>query len=289
MKFITSFNEILYLTTGKDLLTTFLRYVPSDMSITVYVEGEDSSYVDVFSDRIKIVNLFDDPWYHNWFDRNIPNIPLKFGGTFDGKQSLWNERSCKWALKAASLFRGYEECDDDVLVWVDCDCMFTRSISADILYGLVRNHDIVYACGKTRKSRTGIETGFVMYRKNDHVIPVINKFKEFYDNMHTDYNRIDRNDDGYVFKHILQSMTRGGEEAFFRDEHYLISGANCKDVAKGDGASIFNSPLSVYITHMKGYHRMTNADQLGSAEHNANKQARQAKYEKDRRRILSKR
>lgn len=235
--------------------------------MTVYAEGEDPSFVEeAEAGRVDVERIDGDPWLEKWLSDNRHNIPPRFGGTADEKDMcMWDVKASLWARKAAAMQLAYAAAGEgDTVVWVDADVLFHAALPPRLITETTDRFDIAYACSAQRKRRTGVETGWVMLRKGEGASGFMREMKREYDAMSSDWGRLARHDDGYVFLAVMKRMIDGRPSDFYRRKQTLVSGARCVDIATEDS----NTPLTVsflrgYVTHQKGLHAAKGADGIG--------------------------
>lgn len=285
--FVTSFNERLYNLSGKDLLASWLKHCKFG-TMKVFVEGEDIKYVKECNSRISLAPLDDDPWLLNWLEENSRNIPCNLGGTCTREMSMWDQKASLWTRKTAAMQLGYAAAgNNELVIWVDADVMFTKPIPCSLIVNMMRYYDVMYACSRARKEKTGIESGFFVLKKCDRVDPLMKNIKAKYNAMHKDWDSLERHDDGFVMKVVLKEMSG---KSFMNQRQRLSSGALCVDIAiRNTSSPLEHCILAPYIVHQKGFHASQGADGVTDADtYNSKKHVSRVKaYKKERSRVRS--
>ena len=106
IEIITSFNQAYYDLIGKDCVETWLKYWPTDLTLTCYVE--EFSLPD--HPRLKQIS-FDDfkPEYYEF-------------------QSTADKQVKKFAKKAWSFIHAMENSTADRIVWLDADVLSVKEL-----------------------------------------------------------------------------------------------------------------------------------------------------------------
>ncbi|AUF82694.1 hypothetical protein TetV_612 [Tetraselmis virus 1] len=262
MHFFTSFTSAMYEVTGQLLLKSFLTYVPWG-KITVHLEGSDISDL-IVDERITYVHLDDDPWLQEWLKNNEDRIPVNMGGQCTKGLDKWNIKASKWFRKVVAIQNQYRNHtkDSEVMIWLDADLYFIKTVPEHHIRNVLSTNDFVYACGPTRKVKMGVESGFLIFRKNEKLTHLMDAIKNKFDRSHLIWNELPRWDDGYVLKVVLKEETKDNFNAQY---HTLKSGAICYDMAPYKKTSMpcnpmTDCPMTPYFVHAKGFHRSCDVD-----------------------------
>eukprot|EP00873_Tetraselmis_striata_P033749 jgi/Tetstr1/454013/TSEL_040932.t1 len=241
-----------------------------------FVEGDWRTYAGKeASDRVRMTALEDNQWFREWVAANAHNIPKRYGGIGEDHSTVWNTKASLWFRKAASWVGAYEAAPrDTIVVWIDSDVLITGALDAGLFDKALRGHDIGYVCGLSRKKHKGVETGVFALRKNPRTDAFVSEYKATFDRSAAEWGLLERWDDGFVFKWVLErsSVPPG---SFFASEHHLTGGARCVDWARKDNKDPMTaSCLASRFVHQKGLHRGVGADELGSDPRHADRTAR---------------
>ena len=283
--FVTSFNEKIYLASARQMISLWRRHSGPDDEMVCFCEGEWREYAADArgTERVRFESLEDDAWFGAWIAANRHNIPARYGGTRADHPSFWNTKASLWFRKAASWVRAYELAPADaVVVWLDTDVLITRALDPGFFDRSLGQHDVGYVCSLSRKKRTGVETGVFALRKNPRTDAFVADYKAMFDRSAAEWNLLERWDDGFVFKAVLEasSVPPG---SFLSNRHALSGGASCVDWAcKPSGDPLSVSCLKDHFVHQKGLHRGVNTDGLGEDKKHA---PRTARYRTVRRRL----
>lgn len=278
--FVTSFTESIYDASGRDLVNSFLQHADKDCGILLYCEGFVPNDLPS-DDRVIIRRIEDEPWLSKWLTDNVENIPVCYGGKYEGSEmSMWNRKSSLWFRKAVAWVSAYRSLKKEtIMVWLDADVLVLHKISMNTFRRLMGGdvHHIIYCCGQLRKRESGVETGVFALKRTKACDAFVNKYVEIYNTSCKDFSRLDRWDDGYVFKMALKKLTKGN---FYENKHSLEGGAIALDLTTRASSEPLNfSPLRKYFVHHKGFHRSLNVDGLNIPD---KYYSRMMKYKKER-------
>lgn len=279
--FVTSFNESIYRASARHMLSLWSKHAAADDQLLCFCEGDWQSYANEaeadtdLPSNVRMQTLESDPWFREWIAANAHNIPVRYGGKGADHPSTWNTKASLWFRKAASWVRAYEmAAPDQIVVWLDTDVLILKALGPGYFDKALGEHDIGYACSASRKRRTGVETGVFALRKNARTDAFVNEYKATFDRSAAEWGLLERWDDGFVFKHVLQRSTVP-PRSFFDRHHTLEGGAACVDWALRDsGDPLSVSPLKSHFVHQKGLHRGVDADGLGPDRKHAPRTAR---------------
>ena len=147
-------------------------------------------------------------------------------------------RAAHWFRKITSWKLASEKYNQ--FVWIDCDCVFLKTLPEDIVKKLMNNHPVRFHHGRLRsRVGTGIETGLVLWN-------VKQKGKEVIDNicekmLDGSFRKQKRWDDAWMLTVVAQEMGLLGSGD-------LVPNTTAADPIRVAG------PLCKYMTHKKGIH-----------------------------------
>ena len=166
MRFITSFNDVLYDASGRRCVESFRELNPS-FEIVAYIEGDNLDPIESHLDSLGAgtVRLDTLPLLEEFFETARDVIPRELGGDApdemfpgQGPQSgdVWfRKHMFRWFRKIVALdhaTRGY----DDVLFWVDCDCFCKAPLPRKVIEDAFRGAGIIHMKAKRDYSETGL-------------------------------------------------------------------------------------------------------------------------------------
>jgi hypothetical protein len=249
--YVTSFTAEMYPRTGVHLVRSFLE-TDSDGALLICHEGGFAEPITSDTRRLEQYDLDTSAFLRDWLRANRDIIPSSLGGAATGCAcdrlasgsiahrtgcvfGWFNKQASRWFRKIVSLDYAISHVPHDVLVWIDCDCRFTRALPSSVFARLLENASVLYHKSPEREV---IESGVIAFKRDaggDKVLTTtIERFRS------GAFRRDVRWDDGYQFQIAIES---------------------CRDVPSKDlGRCAPNlhvlpsSPLGAYIQHGKGTH-----------------------------------
>lgn len=193
IKIITSFNEKYYNIIGKESVESWLKYWPTDLSLTCYVED----FRIVNNERIEQIDF--------------QNLPKEY---FDFQESNFNDRVKVFSKKAYSVIHAFENLDADRIIWVDADVITFDHIPKMFLENLCPDDTLATFMGVEHHKIKGdltspkmfsAETGFFIVNKlHPGFKDFSSRYKEYYD------KKLDKNlrrfYDGEVFGAVVEEF-----------------------------------------------------------------------------------
>jgi hypothetical protein len=131
---VTTFHQAGYETYGKRMIETFLQTWPSDVTLYVYAENCNVTETapnlivkDLHQASPALVNF-----KNTWKDvpkanGDVSDDPIRSKRKDAGKGFKWH--AVRFAHKVYSIFHCAENCDADVLMWMDADTICHSPIS----------------------------------------------------------------------------------------------------------------------------------------------------------------
>lgn len=142
----------------------------------------------------------------------------------------------RFAHKVAALELAYRLGWEDVLVWIDADCVTHQDVTAEWLSGLIGDADFAYL----RRENKYPECGFMMFRRNKATSELIRRLVMLY-----------RTDDLFALREWHDSwaieQVRKGMELEGALKCTSLSGAY-----ESTGHPFVNGPLGEKLDHCKG-------------------------------------
>jgi GT2 family glycosyltransferase len=249
VRFITSFNEVLYEASGKRCVETF-RYWNNAYELWAYIEGEDEvalREMEVSMGQLgtTVVRLDDLPLLGEFQELARDVIPIELGGDAppemfpgEGPQTgdVWfRKHMIRWFRKIVALDHASDGYAGH-LFWIDCDCFSKAPLPRDVIQHAFAGSGVVHM----KAGRGHSETGLVGY---DLSVPGV---RELIEGMKAHYlsgafASYDRWDDCLALD--LQLAGAGAPSA--------------RDVARyvvGTGHVLPSTPFAPYLEHEKGLH-----------------------------------
>lgn len=245
--YVSTFNKKLFEATGRNMLRSFAERKP-DGDLLVCYEDDLQTQIKQISANIQRYSLDKDPFLKDWLKRNEDIIPYEYGGKFHGRWDNikrkygtdFNYQAARFFRKVVSLNYAKEFTRYRYIILIDCDTLFKRRITAELIENLFSDHEMIYMLGKQRERLgTGIEAGWIGFQKNTERFSAIDSFVDIYKT--GEFRSQERWDDGFILRSLLTMY-------------------KCKDLVEGgifrSGAETLDkTPLSSYFAHKKGLHQ----------------------------------
>ncbi|AUF82446.1 hypothetical protein TetV_354 [Tetraselmis virus 1] len=244
--FVTSFSTSMYEEYGRNMVESWLQHSDENMMLYVYSENFDTLHID--SPKIKILNLYEDPWLNTWLLTNGHRIPKCYGGLADHDDK--EDKEALWAKKTSAIYNAFLSANSHTkIIWLDCDLIVTGCLKQLIN----TNIDICYIAGWKRKKHKIIDTSVLVLTKCKSVETVITVIRKTYDSMATKWKTFKIRSDGHVLAIVLNDLI-GPEYVFPDSEFVLSSGAVCKDVCntRTTGDALLYSDFGSIIIRQSG-------------------------------------
>jgi hypothetical protein len=219
MKFacVTSMNKTYFDRCGKYMLASYKEYANH---IPLYLYNED--FTTDYTSNLQGWNLGKD--YEDFIQRWL----LKSSVT-------------KFAKKGFSIIHAMENIDCDRLIWIDADCILTKSLDIDLLKSItskktLSSHFSVYHM-QDEKEYHSCETGFfILNKQHSKFEDFKNTYKSIY--VKDDYKNLRRFYDGEVYGEAVNRLNGPW--------------MNNLNISKKYKTPISKSILKDYIKHYKG-------------------------------------
>jgi len=224
---ITSFNKKYYDLIGKESVDSWLKYWPSDMILTCYVE----EFTLPENPRLKQIP----------FDQLSPSY-VEF------QKSSENDRVKLFAKKAYSVIHAMENSTADRIIWMDADVISEQQLSLNFLESLCPDNTLTTFMGVWHHKIRGeisselmfsAETGFfILNTRHPLFKDFANRYREYYDNHIT--TNLRRFYDGEVFGAVTKE---------FKDK--AIMNDLCSAFPKPYKTPIRHTILGKFLAHYK--------------------------------------
>jgi hypothetical protein len=193
IKTITSFNQKYYELIGKDCVETWLKYWPTDYTLTCYVE----EFSIPTHPRIKQIS----------FD----HLPKEY---FDFQNSEFKHRVKTFSKKAYSIIHAFENVDADRLIWIDADTISIQNMDSKFLSALCPDDTLATFMGvwhhkdkndPNSELKFSVESGVFIVNKNHPGFKLFSsRYREYYDKKIT--KNLRRFYDGEVLGAVIQEF-----------------------------------------------------------------------------------
>lgn len=257
--YLTSSTKKMYDFSGIKLLNSFLKHQKE--SKLVYLT--ENFNLNMTNDNIIEYDIANYDFLKNWLEKNKDVIPVALGGlleidknicTSSGPKTplLWNYKASLWFRKVAALHYVYTNFKEyQYIIWIDNDCEIMKPFDKKFLNSLFNKTDMFYFLGSKRKIMdTGVESGFIGWKKNNNNFPFLVKLFETFKS--GDFKKIKRWDDGYVIKYLLLN-------------YFQNYGNDLGKMSNTCNPMAFDY-FKKYIIHKKGTHWRNNIDNLSKKE-----------------------
>lgn len=268
--YVTSFNEKLYESTGKEMLKSLRETNPTARVLVTY-EGFDF----VPSSEYEIpYNLDNDLWLKSWTNKWKDYIPQKYGGvekpnikhnisnhfpqrikgndpkTIQRKEKvlLFREQAARWFRKIVALRASTKYINPEMvryIVFVDSDTLFKREIPVSLIEKSMESQCAFIHYGTQRINLDiGIESGFIGFDIFNGGLHYLEKVFHCYDS--GEFLEYKRWDDSYVLAKIIQL------------KNIRVNDLIKVHIREAGGHVVKHGPFAPYIEHKKGIHSRTN-------------------------------
>jgi len=258
--YVTSFSPRMYEASGRKLVKSFINQKVEGRLLCTY---DDT--IDIIEDgNVEFQCLDQREDLLKFLEDNDDVIPEKLGGSAKqcrcksgGRKyakaiyanhvakcpySGWNFRASQWFRKLVSMkmFRVYEQ--DEILIWIDSDCIFQKRLLYRDVVNIFQDADMFFNYGRFRKNTImSIETGLMGFRNDGFTI-----LDRVYDKYITGAFRSQpRWDDSWMFTREVESKNREYNVIDLVPDEYNSSHV------------VSSTPLGAFIKHDKGSHHRT--------------------------------
>ena len=260
--YLTSFSQDLFNATGKRLVDSFLQFQRQNDLLVCYENFKFNSYYESYLNEgiLSSYNLSKYPFLNRWLDNNKDIIPAYMGGTAIKSQNnkkifkVWNRKASRWFRKIAAFHYAYNTYGNkyDIIIWIDSDCYFTKTLPDNMIFEIMNNNDVFYHLGELRRNKgTGIESGFIGFKKGKGY-QILQKVFQLYQN--PSFRNLERWDDGYVFRVVIDKCIKSK-----LIDAYDVIDENNRVTNRGKKLDCLNKGIfRDYLVHKKGVHLRMN-------------------------------
>lgn len=239
---VTTFHKEGYEKYGQRMIQTFLQSWPTD--VTLYVYAEDCEVLEkapnlIVKDLHKESSALVD-FKNKWkgvpkANGDVSNDPVRSKRKDSGKGFKWH--AVRFSHKVYSIFACAQECDSDILLWMDADTVCHSPISRKDLERLCpTTKDLCFLGRKGKFTECGL---YSMSLKNEGTQKFLKKFQDYYDNAEQGIFTLAEWHDSFVFDAVRQTMT--------------LNEWNWSDgLVTGEGHPLINSEWGAWLDHLKG-------------------------------------
>lgn len=239
---VTTFNAKGYEQYAQKFINTFLSAWPSTVTLYAYAENcqiqETATNLvvrDLHRSSPNLV-LFKEKW------KNVPkangdisNDPIRNQRRDALKGFKWD--AVRFSHKVYSIFHCAENCDADILIWMDADMICHSPITESVLNTLIPDLiDLGFLGREGKFSECGL---YSMNLKSVRIKNFLNQFQRYYDEAENGIFQLDEWHDSFVFDAV-------------RKLHPLVELNWSKGLIKGEGHPLINCQWGAYLDHLKG-------------------------------------
>ncbi len=239
---VTTFNSKGYDQYAQKFLKTFITTWPQTVNLYVYTEDceifESAPNVivrDLHSSSQPLVN-FKNKW------KNVPKAngdvtsdPIRSKRKDAGKGFKWD--AIRFAHKVYSIFHCANNCNEEILIWMDADMICHSSMTEEILNFLIPDDKDLCFLGREGKfSECGLYSMNLQKKQTKRFLKL---FQDFYDHAETGIFTLDEWHDSFVFDAIRKNVPMNELDW-------------SKNLIKGEGHPLINSAWGAYLDHLKG-------------------------------------
>lgn len=249
---VTTFNAAGLTSYGQQMIDTFCKNWPKEITLYVYPEKcnprvpDHNQIVLTDLDSVKELTAFKERWKDiPKANGDVSNDPIRSKRKDAGKGFKWN--AVRFAHKVYAIFDCARNTDADILIWMDADTICHSPIGLNQLHRLVLSDKDLCFLG-----RNGKYTECGLYSMNLRSLPVhqfLKKFQDMYDNAENGIFTLDEWHDSFVFDAVRQSM-RLNELDW---SSHLVA---------GEGHPLINSEWGAYLDHLKGARKTAGRSKL---------------------------
>jgi hypothetical protein len=239
---VTTFHAKGYEQYAQKFIKTFLSTWPTSVDLYVYTEdceiSESATNLiirDLHSASQPLV-VFKNKW------KNVPKAngdvsqdPVRGKRRDAGKGFKWD--AIRFAHKVYAIFHCAQNCNADVLLWMDADMVCHSSVTENVLNSLIpENTDLCFLGRGGKFSECGL---YSMYLPSQRIKNFLNQFQKYYDDAENGIFQLDEWHDSFVFDAV-------------RKLHPLVELDWSKGLITGEGHPLINSAWGAYLDHLKG-------------------------------------
>jgi hypothetical protein len=239
---VTTFHKDGYEKYGRNMINTFLKNWPAE--VTLYVYAEDCVVTETAPNLIvkdlhqcspELVT-FKEKW------RGVPKAngdvssdPIRSRRKDSGKGFKWN--AIRFSHKVYAIFACAKECDSDILMWMDADTICHSPITMKQLTALCPvSKDLCFLGRRGKFSECGL---YSMSLKTKMTQTFLERFQHFYDDAENGIFKLEEWHDSFVFDAVRRTMQ--------------LNEWNWSDgLVTGEGHPLINSQWGAWLDHLKG-------------------------------------
>lgn len=243
---ITTFNLSGYKQYGQRMIQTFLANWPQQVDLVVYAEActvVESAGNLLVRDIAEVTALTE--FKQRWRDvpranGDVSGDPVRSRRRDAGKGFKWD--AVRFAHKVYSIFHCAQNCDTDILIWMDADTVCHSAITLDAIAALCDSaQDICFLGRRGKFSECGL---YSMNLKSPRTQQFLAEFQRMYDHAEQGIFQLDEWHDSFVFDAVRNRMPL---QQLDWSSHLIT----------GEGHPLINSAWGQYLDHLKGARKNT--------------------------------
>jgi hypothetical protein len=239
---VTTFHKAGYDTYGKRMIETFLKNWPSEVTLYVYAEDclvTESAPNLIVKDLIESsseLKSFKTIWKDvPKANGDVSNDPVRSQRKDSGKGFKWD--AVRFAHKVYSIFACAQECDSDMLLWMDADTICHSPITILDLERLCpADRDICFLGRRGKYTECGL---YALNLQKPAAQLFLSRFQQYYDDAENGIFTLEEWHDSYVFDAVRKTVAMNELDW----SSHLIS---------GEGHPLINSDWGAWLDHLKG-------------------------------------
>lgn len=240
---VTTFHQAGYDTYGRRMIETFIKNWPQEVKLYVYAENctvtESAPNLiirDLHNSSPDLVK-FKETW------KNVPKAngdvtsdPVRSKRKDAGKGFKWD--AVRFAHKVYSIFACSQECDTDILMWMDADTICHSPITIKDLERMIpQDKDLCYLGRKGKYSECGL---YSLNLKTEQTKMFLMEFQRVYDKAETGIFLLEEWHDSFVFDAVRIRFP------FLKQLDWA------QGLITGEGHPLINSEWGAWLDHLKG-------------------------------------
>jgi len=239
---VTTFHKAGYNTYGRRMIESFLKNWPSEVTLYVYAEDclvAESAPNLIVKDLIESsteLKSFKTIWKDvPKANGDVSNDPVRSQRKDSGKGFKWD--AVRFAHKVYSIFACAQECDSDMLLWMDADTICHSPITILDLERLCpADRDICFLGRRGKYTECGL---YALNLQKPATQMFLKRFQQYYDDAETGIFTLDEWHDSFVFDVVRKTVALNSLDW----SSHLIA---------GEGHPLINSDWGAYLDHLKG-------------------------------------
>lgn len=246
---VTTFNESGYIKYGRNMIDTYLKNWPSEVTLYLYPEKVNPMVADhsrmVLTDldtSVPELAAFKTRWKGvPHANGDISSFPKLASRKDSHKPFKWD--AVRFAHKVYSIFHCAQNTNADVLLWMDADMICHSPISLEKINSLIpQDADLCFLGRDGKFSECGL---YAMNLRSPVIKSFLSEFQRMYDQAESGIFTLDEWHDSYVFDAVRRQFPA------MRQLNWS------KGMIKGEGHPLINCEWGAYLDHLKGDRKAT--------------------------------